>query len=152
MTGAESHPALSGIVEGILKSAAMPANLRLAATLNEYVGDISDHGVFRRNDVPYLFFSCGRWPHYHQPTDTPDVLNFEKAARITRFVWNLLPLLAGADLSNPGATDTTDFEIRTLETALGEFYRPVLAATGGDSLRTREDLRRFVEGLLQAGL
>ena len=61
MTGAESHPRLPGLVDG----AEMPKKLKLKlmATLNEYVGDMSDHGVFRRNGVPYLFFSCGRWAH-----------------------------------------------------------------------------------------
>ena len=50
--------------------------MKLIATLNEYVGDVSDHGIFRRNGVPYLFLSCGHWEHYHQPTDTPDRLNY----------------------------------------------------------------------------
>jgi hypothetical protein len=31
---------------------------------------MSDHGIFRENGVPYLFLSCGRWPHYHRDTDT----------------------------------------------------------------------------------
>ena len=43
---------------------------------------MGDHGVFRRNDVPYLFFSCGRWEHYHQPSDTPDRLNYEKMEHV----------------------------------------------------------------------
>lgn len=32
---------------------------RLMATLNEYVVEISDHGIFRRNGVPRPFFSSG---------------------------------------------------------------------------------------------
>jgi Zn-dependent M28 family amino/carboxypeptidase len=64
MTGAESHPNLARVVDSVR----MPRRLRLIATLNEYVGDMSDHGVFRTNGVPYLFFSCGRWRHYHVET------------------------------------------------------------------------------------
>ena len=69
-TGAESHPDLPDILTGI----AIPECMKLIATLNEYVGDMSDHSIFRRNGVPYLFLSCGHWEHYHQPTDTPDRL------------------------------------------------------------------------------
>ena len=67
-TGAESHPDLPELLTGIT----IPERMKLIATLNEYVGDMSDHGVFRRNGVPYLFLSCGHWEHYHRPTDTPD--------------------------------------------------------------------------------
>lgn len=53
--------------------------------MNEYVGDLSDHCIFRANGVPYLFLSCGRWRHYHAQTDTPEKLNYRKMARLTRY-------------------------------------------------------------------
>lgn len=62
MTGAESHPALPEAVGGCLPG----DGLSLVATLNEYVGDMSDHHIFRTLGLPYLFFSCGRWEHYHR--------------------------------------------------------------------------------------
>ena len=34
--------------------------------LNRYVGDLSDHHVFRVNKRPYLFLTCARWEHYHE--------------------------------------------------------------------------------------
>jgi len=86
MTGAESHSSLTGMLDGT----DVPGGLKLIATLNKYVSDMRDHGVFRRNDVLYLFFSCGRWAHYHEPTDTPDRLNYRKMARITRLAVRLL--------------------------------------------------------------
>jgi hypothetical protein len=64
MIGAESHPDLAGAVDSVR----VPRRLRLIAALNEYVGDVSDHGVFRASGVPYLFFSCGRWRHYKLET------------------------------------------------------------------------------------
>lgn len=80
VTGSESHHELPELIG----AAALPGGLKLIATLNEYVGDMSDHGIFRRNGVPYLFFSCGRWQHYHQATDTPDRLNYPEIARLTK--------------------------------------------------------------------
>ena len=76
--------------------------LSLVPTLNRYVGDMSDHGVFRTNGVPYLFLSCGRWPHYHRDTDTPDRLNYEKMGRIARQVLAFAAALDGAELPQTG--------------------------------------------------
>ena len=72
MTGTESHPGLRGVLE----RAGDIDKLKVVPTLNRYVDDMSDHGVFRQNGVPYLFLSCGRWEHYHKETDTPDRLNY----------------------------------------------------------------------------
>ena len=57
--------------------------------MNEYVGDLSDHHIFRVNEVPYLFLRCGIWAHYHRDTDTPDNLNYSKAETIAEFVSSL---------------------------------------------------------------
>ena len=53
----ESHPAL----EQVVQNTASVEGLKLVAALNDYVGDMSDHHILRMNQVPYLFFSCGRW-------------------------------------------------------------------------------------------
>ena len=82
MTGAESHPALPGLVQGCIPV----QNLSLIATLNENVGDMSDHHIFRTLGLPYLFFSCGRWEHYHLRSDTPEKLAYEKMAHIAVFL------------------------------------------------------------------
>ncbi len=149
MTGTESHPDLAGIVEG----SEVPDGLGLAATLNDYVGDMSDHGVFRRNGVPYLFFSCGRWAHYHMPTDTPDRLNYQKMARITKLVATLLPQMAEAALAeSPIEPDTLGFEIRSLEKSFGLLLKPLLQLAGQSRLESREDVGRFVGCLLNLGL
>ena len=91
MTGTESHQGLIDIV-GEQHS---PKGLKVLPTLNSYIGDMSDHGVFRENGVPYLFLSCGHWQHYHMPTDTPDRLNYKKMAHITHYASELL---AGMDV------------------------------------------------------
>jgi hypothetical protein len=90
VTGTESNAGLIDIV-GEHHS---PKGLKVLPTLNSYVDDMSDHGIFRRNGVPYLFLSCGRWAHYHMPSDTPDRLNYKKMAAITHYTCELL---AGMD-------------------------------------------------------
>ena len=49
----------------------------------DVVGTRSDYGPFRDKEVPFVFFSTGENPDYHQPTDVPDRLHYETAARIT---------------------------------------------------------------------
>jgi peptidase M28-like protein len=39
---------------------------------------LSDYYAFERARVPFLFLTCGRWEHYHEPTDTPEKLDYEK--------------------------------------------------------------------------
>jgi hypothetical protein len=76
ITGMESSPCLETAILGT----SVPDGLRIVTALNRYVGDVSDHHAFRLGGTPYLFFSCGRWLHYHAPTDTPDKLNYHKMA------------------------------------------------------------------------
>jgi len=71
--------------------------------------DLSDHLAFRRKDIPFLFFSCGRWQHYHSPTDTLDVLNIPKMAGIAEalegVILRLDRLAAGAlHMDGPSAS------------------------------------------------
>jgi len=47
----------------------------------------SDHWAFANNRYPSLMITdtaLFRYPHYHQPTDTPDKVDFDKLARITK--------------------------------------------------------------------
>jgi len=149
VTGAESHPALAPVLEKVK----LPRRLRLIAALNEYVGDMSDHGVFRQNGVPYLFLSCGRWPHYHVPTDTPDRLNYRKMGRIAKYLVRLVESLCEARLETPRElADTVAFEIRCLKRALGPILPVALRIVGIERLETRQDLSDFAAALLATGL
>ncbi len=93
VTGAESHAAWPALLRQCLEPAALP----LVATLSRNVGDVSDHAVFRRAGVPYLFLSCGHWEHYHRPTDTPDRLSYDKMTKVAR----LLSCLARSSSMRP---------------------------------------------------
>jgi Peptidase family M28 len=141
LTGAESHPALPAVVRD-----SRVLELPVVATLNRRVGDMSDHGVFRSHGVPYLFLSCGRWAHYHQPSDTPDRLNYEKMGRIRDYLARLAQSLDGTTLypagERPGhEVDTTAFEIALINEALGEKgMRMLLSAIGLSRLETTAHL------------
>ena len=150
VTGAESHPALASIVEA---AAGRVEDLPMIAALNEYVGDVSDHHVFRTNDVPYLFLSCGRWEHYHMPSDTPDKLNYGKMARILECLVHLVRAMCDRELTKAAPTDTVGLEIKLIEAAIGPLGLPLLKqAVGLDKFETREDLDQFASALISAGL
>ena len=86
--------------------------LRIQPALNRYVGDLSDHHVFRVEERPYMFLSCGRWAHYHMPTDTPEKLNYAKMAKIAALSEELVRRAGAATLVGPFDTgDTLKLEL-----------------------------------------
>jgi len=148
-TGAESHPGLPSLIAGT----PLPGRLKLIATLNRYVGDMSDHGVFRKNGVPYLFFSCGRWQHYHEPTDTPDRLNFRKMARLTQLAFDILKRADGASLEpTTEGEDPVEFEADTFRRSVGVLMPLLCRWAGVDDLSNRRSIDRVVAKLMGLGL
>ena len=162
--GSESHETLPPAVE---EAADAVPNLGILPTLNSYIGDMSDHGAFRRDGQPYLFLTCGQGEHYHTRRDTVDWVNFDKVRRVHEFVVATLRELDDApEAGSPGgigsvsgtgagtvrlradlSDDHADFEIRMTERALGGGYEPLLESLELPPLRSREDLDRFVVGL-----
>ena len=49
----------------------------------------SDYDAFRNHGVPFLFLSSGRTPRYHQPTDLPDTLHYERMAATVQWLADL---------------------------------------------------------------
>jgi hypothetical protein len=145
--GAESHAFLPKVVRTCLPGPELP----LVATLNRNVGDMSDHHIFRMNGVPYLFLSCGQWPHYHQATDTPGRLNYHKMAKIRHFVVSLCRELDAINLPASefprtaeslefGVADTIRFEIDLIKAAFGSALPLLLTFAKLNSLAYRQDL------------
>jgi peptidase M28-like protein len=67
------------------KHAAFPSEGVSAPALIRGV-DWSDHWAFRRHGFPAIMVTDTafyRYPHYHQPSDTPDKLDYERMARVT---------------------------------------------------------------------
>lgn len=152
ITGAESHAELAGILD----CADQPKELKLLPTQNSYVGDMSDHGAFRLRGVPYFFLSCGRWPHYHTPTDTPDRLNYTKMAAIARLVFSLLEGTDDSPLAErsgrPVEANTVELEITYLREVFGAALPLIFKCCGLERLETREDIDRLADGLMEMGL
>jgi len=145
ITGAESDPGLAAC----LRRTHALDGMRPVATLNRYIGDMSDHHVFRIHARPYLFFSCGRWPHYHQPTDTPEKLNYNKMQTITAYLVSLATRISGYALEGPfEEEDTLTLELELLDKAVGPFLDAL-----GFRPRTRTDMDQMIQALLsQFGL
>lgn len=49
----------------------------------------SDHYNFARHGVPIAFFFTGLHKDYHQPSDTPDKIHYEKLLRVATYVYDL---------------------------------------------------------------
>ena len=141
MTGMESDPALERTVTGL----APIDGVRVVTAHNRYVGDMSDHHTFRLAQVPYLFLSCGRWAHYHAPTDTPDRVDWPKCTAMADLVEALIRDVASRALDGPWeGYDTTETDIATMRASLG----PLLDSFG-TRLESRPDIDRVVALLLQ---
>jgi Zn-dependent M28 family amino/carboxypeptidase len=76
----------------------------------------SDHGAFWDRRIPALMLTDSanfRNPHYHQPTDTPATLDYERLAAVTTATaatavfWSLARARLPADLPLP-APDAQD--------------------------------------------
>jgi hypothetical protein len=150
VTGGESHPGWEGLIEQVGR----PQHLPVVFSRNERAGDMSDHGIFRRNRVPYLFLSCGRWQHYHRTTDTPDRLDYEKMTRITRYAEALVRAVAQTEAlpKSDRDFDTTALEIRHIKASFGPLLPLLLQGLGMKDLQTRSDLDLFAGRLTQRGL
>ncbi|MBL8737009.1 MAG: M20/M25/M40 family metallo-hydrolase [Planctomycetes bacterium] len=57
----------------------------------------SDHFNFARHGVPIAFFFTGLHKDYHQPSDTPDKIHYEKLLRVATYVYDLAFELAVQD-------------------------------------------------------
>lgn len=140
VTGMESDPDL----ERALVALEPPEGVRIVPALNRYVGDMSDHHAFRLGRTPYLFLTCGRWQHYHQPSDTPEKLDYEKMAGVAGVLEALVRDLATRDLAGPWeGYDSTPTELAFLRRALGPHLRAF-----GSTLESRADIDRVAAMLM----
>ena len=141
ITGMESHSQL----ENVIKSTGENSRIRIVPALNSYVGDMSDHHIFRVNDVPYLFLSCGRWEHYHMPTDTPEKLNYQKMGAISEYLASLIVRCDSTQFleSTPGY-DPTPTELQYMNSVFSDLFLQF----GIPGLKSREDIDRVVRMMI----
>lgn len=140
VVGSESHPVLPGLLDGL--------TLPVVAAPYAAVGDYSDYAAFREAGAPYLFFSCGEWRHYHGVGDHPDLMAYPKMARLVDDLESVLRRSDAAATGYDQMTDATEFEVATIQRALGdEVLGQTAAMLGLSGYRSRRDLHRIVGGL-----
>lgn len=96
-TGAEHSPDLYRRVKDAAKTGTMapltvhPVGLHLVEEI-PLLGRVpfSDYDAFRNASVPFLFLSAGRTPRYHQPSDLPNTLHYERMASTVHWLQHLI--------------------------------------------------------------
>lgn len=147
VTGMETDSVLGEVIQ----SCKVDEAIRVLPTLNRYVGDMSDHHIFRTNQVPYLFLSCGMWPHYHQDTDTPERLNYMKTEGVARYLRTLTGVISGKEMAGKFESyDTTEIELGYVR----ELLLPVASDMGFPlEVETRADIDWLVDTMrVQLGI
>ncbi len=91
-------------------------DIRYYPTLRFYTN--SDHAPFHNLDIPSIFFFSGFHSDYHQPSDTPDKINYTKIEKLTKMIY-----LTVWDLANRGEKVKFDKSI-TEEPEKDEFDKP----------------------------
>lgn len=65
----------------------------------------SDHFNYAKKGIPIVFFTTGLHPQYHQVSDEPALINYEKMARVGRLMYDT-GLALGNRLTRPKPTAT----------------------------------------------
>ncbi len=140
VTGAESHPALPALLDGL--------DLPIVAAAQSRVGDYSDYAAFRLAGAPYLFFSGGEWPHYHRASDHPDLMDYPRMAKLAGDVEQVLRRADAVATDYHATTPQTDFEVATMERAFGpELLAATASRLGRSGYRSPADLDAIIGGL-----
>jgi hypothetical protein len=140
--GSESSPGLRRLVTDVKPEEKLAVG-RLGADL---VGPDrfyarSDYGPFRDRKMPFLFFTTGVHPDYHKPTDLPDRVDYEKLARISRWIHDLTERLAD-DPAAPAWQPQTAPDLDEARAVLALLNRTLEKA---DALRLSADQRAGVQ-------
>ncbi len=77
------------------RAIALRQGLKLTTEADQYWYR-SDHFTFARRGIPAIFFFGGMHADYHQPSDTPDKINYEKLARVVGLAKELVLNVANA--------------------------------------------------------
>lgn len=85
----------STVWRGLIERANVPIGLNLVPIDDSFVP--SDATTFYANGVPVLSAFTGVHRDYHTPRDTPDKINYAGAEQVTRFLWNIVHELLGAE-------------------------------------------------------
>lgn len=101
--GTYQHPQLLPFIEMVQKNAlvALKAGHDRPAAVAGHTPDwssASDHGVFARHDVPFLYFGVPDHEDYHQPTDTFERADLDFYHKVSDTILSVLLLIDQSDL------------------------------------------------------
>jgi len=88
------------LAEQVNQAGDRPLQLDYAMDANGHPQNIycrSDHWSYARYGIPIIFFSTGGHADYHQVTDEPQYLDYDRLARVTTLVGSLAERVANLD-------------------------------------------------------
>lgn len=110
VAGTENYPQLrSAILEKSIDT-----DLKLLPLATELTGPTGDHVAFEYLDIPVLFFSSGFNKDYHQPTDTPEKLDYEAIRQSALLIEHATMLLANSTPQRVEQTESDDAQLEAL--------------------------------------
>ena len=149
VSGTEQYP---GLREQVCRFGTN-ANIRVLPLGSDLIGPRSDHVAFESREIPCLFFSCGSFRDYHEPTDTAEKLNYTGIERAANVIFESVKELA--DSEEKRATNGSDFdpeELRTVSVVLSEVDRnSEQAGIKKEDIESFRKLESAAENLLRNG-
>lgn len=124
----------------ILRDTEPDSGLHWATTMNSEQST-SDHYIYAKNKEPFLYFTCARWQHYHEPTDTPEKLNYSKMSVFQKALLDIVYQTAAREIEN-AEYDSTQDELYFLNKNVIPFL-----GISGFKFRTRQDIDELINGL-----
>jgi hypothetical protein len=91
---------LGDLAESVNRSEKHPLALDYAMDANGHPSNIycrSDHYEYARYGIPIIFFTTGGHADYHQLTDEPQYIDYDRMARVAQYVADLATKIANLD-------------------------------------------------------
>jgi len=91
---------LGDLAEAVNKSEKQPFSFDYAMDANGHPSNIycrSDHYEYARYGIPIIFFTTGGHADYHQVTDEPQYIDYDRMARVAQYVADLATRVANLD-------------------------------------------------------
>jgi len=91
---------LGDLAESVNKSEKRPLSFDYAMDANGHPQNIycrSDHYEYARYGIPIIFFTTGGHADYHQVTDEPQYIDYDRMARVANYVADLATKVANLD-------------------------------------------------------
>ena len=90
---------LGAIVDSVNARQPLPFTINRewdSTTHPEHIYERSDHFNYARKGIPIVFFTTGMHDDYHQPSDEPSKIDYEKMARVARLMRDVAVAVANS--------------------------------------------------------